>query len=86
MCDCSMLTAEDVQQGDSIRWLRPKGGWAIATFVRWDRKGRVVLIDVNGIERHVAPDVCRPVNDQRMIELRGWLGTPPGTSTPRRRA
>lgn len=81
-----MLGSEEVTQGDTIRWLRPRGGWGVATFIRFDRKGKVVLIDGKGIERHVAPETCRPVNDKRMTEIRGWLGTPPGTTTPRRRA
>ena len=60
--------------GDTVRYLRARGGFGFGHFERWDGSGRAVIaVPGRRTALRVAADRLRPSNDRRMVERRGWV-------------
>jgi len=63
-----------LEVGDTVRFIRPRGGLDAGYFEGWNRGGKAIVRPLGSERaRHLAPEALRPGNDGRMVQQRGRL-------------
>jgi hypothetical protein len=67
-----------LEPGDTVRYLKPRGGWGAGYFRGWSRRG-LALVEIPGRQTalRLEPEVLRPSNDRRMLDRRGRVERQP---------